>query len=116
MAFVLPTFNLICSIRSSTSPTVERLESPCNLAAGNRVQGTGPFPMTLLLPALTDIRDDWVSVGGSDIVEVPKGTGRFYSAVWVDDCAKGFSNEYRRADIQKVTAPGTGAYWPVPIP
>lgn len=75
-----------------------------NLAWNKRVAvpstgGTGSlgvplFTMTLLVPKLTDIRDR-LHVGGSDTVEVPAGSGRYYEAVYVDDLGKGFANEHR---------------------
>jgi hypothetical protein len=64
--------------------------------------------MELLLPALTDVRG--AITGNQDIVEVPAGSGRFYSVAFVDDVGKGFGNEYRFALIQQL------APWPVPTP
>jgi hypothetical protein len=54
--------------------------------------------MNLLLPPAVDVRgpQDTVSF---DMVEVPAGSGRWYSVVGVDDIGKGFSNEHRTAAI-----------------
>lgn len=75
-----------------------------NLAWGRRTAnpstgGTGfigvpLFTMTLLVPADTDIRDR-LSPDGSDTIECPAGSGRYYEAVYVDDLGKGFANEHR---------------------
>jgi hypothetical protein len=131
MAFVLPNFNLTCNIHSVVAGVhTFRLGSPCNLALGRRtglilgagVQDNGFDALTpsLLLPALTDIRDS--SCGGEmDIVEVPAGTGRWYLVAGVDDIGKGFANEHRVATLFKTWGfPGNGsgltAPWPTPIP
>lgn len=134
MAFHPPDFNLTCDIYTVVSTSVKtlRLSSPCNLAMGRRInwpwsasaspgsfQGYTPG---LLLPALTDIRDQFCDPGISgDIVEVPQGSGRWYMCQGVDDVGKGFPNEYRMATLLKI-----GHYnpwidlgipwWPTPIP
>lgn len=78
--------------------------------------------MYLLLPALTDIRDAACASGYTDIVEVPDGSGRWYSVEYVDDVAKGFTNEYRVAVLSKAFDDGyvsnhfPGLKWPSPIP
>lgn len=122
MSFKLPEFNLTCNIW--TGPTsvghTKRLSSPCNLALGRRVDQVGPIlsfsqsylHMSLLLPALTDIRFV-LNATGPDIVEVPAGSGRFYQVASVDDAGKGFTNEHRVAFIVGVTE---GGPWPTPIP
>lgn len=68
--------------------------------------------MYLLLQAYTDIRGE-NSVGGADTVEVPAGSGRYYTVTWVDDIGKGFSNEHRFACLVQDSpwAPGV-----IPIP
>lgn len=131
MAFILPTFNLMCNIHSVVAGVnAFRLSSPCNLAYGRRVTfpaGAGEQDggilsnqMDLLLPALTDIRDS--SCGGQmDIVEVPAGSARWYIVVGVDDAGKGFDNEHRVASLLKTWGfPGNGSGlvnpWPAPIP
>jgi len=131
MAFVLPTFNLVCNIFTGLQDNIEfRLESPCNLAMGRRndwpfgaqAQSGGSQGMVphLLLPALTDIRDG--SCGPkADLVEVPKDSGRFYNVIGVDDLGKGFPNEHRMATLAKVwgfngNGFGLHGFWPTPIP
>jgi len=131
MAFTQPTFNLLCNIFTVASGAhTFRLDSVCNLAFGRRVTEristpAGPFENislspTLLLPAETDIRD--TSCGGEgDLVEVPAGSGRFYSVNGVDDAGKGFDNEHRVAILIKAWGfPGNEwgltSNWPTPIP
>jgi hypothetical protein len=63
-----------------------------------------------LVPALTDIRDQFNAFTGKDTVEVPFASNRFYWVTYVDDVAKGFDNEHRLAFLQKV------GNWPVPMP
>jgi hypothetical protein len=63
----------------------------------------------LLVTALTDIRD-YANPNGTDTVECPAGSGRFYLIQMVEDVGKGFLNEHRFAALVK-----TGM-WPVPIP
>lgn len=132
MAYVLPTFNLVCNVHGVVAGVnAFRLASDCNLAIGRRSSfpfGSGAnFPgiadgwaPTLLLPAATDIRDG--SCGGlCDIVEVPAGTGRWYLVSGVDDYGKGFPNEHRFATLVKTwgfagNGSGLTAPWPTPIP
>jgi hypothetical protein len=129
MAFTLPTFDLLCNIFDYPLFVVPRLANvPCNLAWGRRVglpfndasAGTGDSQafasMTLLLPKLTDVRD-WLCAPpstGADQIEVPAGSGRWYTVIAVDDIGKGFSNEHRAAWIGK-TGNALG-FWPTPIP
>jgi hypothetical protein len=65
--------------------------------------------MNLLVPALTDVRGPQDPVG-PDMVEVPAGSGRWYQVVFVDDIAKGFSNEHRTASIFALYASWTPPY------
>lgn len=135
MAFTLPDFNLLCDIYRGpwTGKVLALTNQPCNLSWAKRIQpgfslGTTPqganaqCPMTLLLEAGVDIRDDSGLVGGSaDVVEVPSGSGRWYGVFYVDDIGKGFANEHRGALIYKIyeaIAPGIfpGLSWPFPIP
>lgn len=120
MAFTLPTFNLTANIWRHGNPTSNPPDvvTVANLAYGERT--SVPYAVTttsttvyggmwLLCPKGTDIRDD-KAPAGSDTVEVPAGTGRFYDVVWVDDAGAGFDNEHRFALIIS-TSP-----WPVPFP
>lgn len=132
MAFNPPDFNLECDIY--TGPWLGRalrLTVECNLAYGRRVQqnfqdffgGTviGATPvMSLLLPALTDVRSFMISAN-PDLVEVPRTSGRWYEVITVDDMSKGFPSEYRLAQIGQVSEYSDsinypGLFWPVPMP
>lgn len=131
MAFNVPTFNLTVEI--FTGPWLSKSSRGTvlgNLAQGKRLMPTlllensAPVNFTttseLLLPAGTDVRDG--STGGpADIVEVPQGSGRWYSVLCVDDFGKGFLNEHRFALLHKVfqqlnPIDFAGANWPTPIP
>jgi len=116
MGFRLPTFNLMCNISAPPVPNTPGIPTIpyrisnqlCQLTYGRRVNvastgGTGvpgvPISlMSLLLPALADVRgpQDTVSF---DMVEVPAGSGRWYTVAGVDDIGKGFANEHRTASI-----------------
>lgn len=132
MAFTVPDFPLPVDIY--TGPWVGkalRVSTFGNLAPGRRVSnfqvawdgGNNVIPMDsiLLLPKLTDIRA-WFQVGAqSDIVEVPAGSGRWYSVVGVEDFGKGFANEHRWAMISQIAqflnaTSYPGLFWPTPIP
>jgi len=107
MAWLPPTFNLVCDIYTGPlmiPPMVlPRLTSPCQLRfykTGQTVAATGPGSgvMSLLFPAGTDVRPSiGFNVGAGDVIECPRGSGRGYSVLTVDDVAKGFPNEYRLA-------------------
>jgi len=91
-----------------------QLRGPSIHVSGEQFVGVGLFSFeaglpTLLVNALTDIRDQFTA-GGASIVEVPQGSGRFYDVVMVEDVAKGFLNEHRMALISK------RGIWPAPIP
>lgn len=135
MGFQLPSFNLVADIYKGDpgldfALRVYRLSSPCNLRGYGKLDrynftqmnaGSGAFPVytALLLPALTDIRDISCSSDGTDWVEVPQGSGRWYSVSTVDDVAKGFPNEYRVASLSKAYQGPllpTFPLWPSPIP
>jgi hypothetical protein len=132
MAFSVPTFNITCNIYTGTWD-VKVLRIPdqvCNLQYGRRTARFNDFPtenessqmMSLLLPALTDIRSVQCA-GPADSVECPAGSGRVYFVVNVDDVGKGFPNEFRVATL--IAASDTklgsgsqyaGVFWPIPIP
>lgn len=150
MAFAIPEFPITCNTwgwgtvaagftvqfndARPPLPDPYLADQPCNLAWGRRtssLQGLNYFPqstllMTLLLPALTDIRSP-VILGYPDLVEVPAGSGRLYLCIDVDDIGKGFPNEHRAAVLSafgwlQVWTDGQtsttyyGAGWPGPIP
>ena len=134
MSFTVPQFPIECDIYTTDATSKSyRLTSECNLALGRRevmplsvsfpsdLASTyyGPFAQ-LLLPALTDIRDQ--SQGFSDLVECPSGSGRWYVVTGVDDFGKGFDNEHRVALITKIWGEAgldnwdLPARWPTPMP
>ncbi len=118
MPYTPPSFNLVCNIYTSNGGPggVLRIAlQPCQLRAPSKyhtqVDSSHLYvPLwELLFPALTDVRDYGSSSGG-DGIEVPAGSGRYYSVGYVDDVAKGFPNEYRMAFVAK------RILWPTPIP
>lgn len=117
MAFRLPNFNLNVNLWRHASPLTGApdLLFKANLRPSIRPSTTQwnevgvEFIVELLCPALTDIRGV-INAGGADYVEVPAGSGRFYTVNWVDDVAKGFPNEYRVACMNQ--RPG---HWPTPL-
>jgi len=121
MSFNVPHFNLTCNVWRSGNPPpgVPDITPDCNLMFGRKVssyQGVISVPneplMSLLLPVGTDIRGP--QCAAPDVaVEVPAGSGRFYTIVGVDDSGKGFSNESRVAILAWTSAFG---FWPSPIP
>ena len=120
MSFTVPTFNLTCNIFTPgfLPPNPPRVVANCNLAYGRRFELAGLSPpvaavMSLLLPALTDIRTNYQAGAGRDFVEVPAGSGRWYLVANVDDIGKGFANEHRCAVI---VATAIVVPWPVPMP
>lgn len=115
MPFVVPEMPLAVNI--FTGPThagPPRVSTHGNLAYGKRVNvmstgGTGTFGvpaqlMSLLLPALTDVRGPLAS-SGADAVECPAGSGRVYLVTFVDDIGKGFINEHRIAQLEQTAQP-----------
>lgn len=135
MAYTLPTFNLTCNVYTNNGDwltKVFRSIISCQLRGpqqGPRVGstldfgfgGTGAVPL-LLLPSGADVRDLSVYPAVStsaDLIEVPAGSGRWYTAWLVDDIAKGFPNEHRFALLSKAYANGNTLHvppWPIPIP
>jgi hypothetical protein len=118
MAFVLPTFNLSCNvwhglIDPRTHPPSITVD--CQLRGVNQSSGTSSPELPyvpgnyFLFPPLTDIRDG-SGPSGTDSLECPAGSGRFYYVTNVDDIGKGFTNEHRYALVQKYPP------WPEPIP
>jgi hypothetical protein len=118
MSFSVPSFPLSCNIWRNGNPTSNPPDvvSAGNLAWGRRVSSyQGLFTagqdllMTLLLPPGTDVRSP-ICPSGSDVAEVPAGTGRYYTVVNVDDIGRGFANQHRAAVLQALGP------WPQPIP
>jgi hypothetical protein len=128
VAYTVPTFNLLADVATCAVPRVVAMPpgvvrivaQVCNLAWGMRVNvagtgGTGlpgvPIAcLTLLLPKGADIRGPQDTVS-NDMVEVPRGTGRWYGVYAVDDIGRGFANEHRVALLLAVA----GA-WAPPYP
>lgn len=113
--YTIPTFNLTCNLWTGGNPVgPPRLSPVCNLAWGRRVNvastggtttlGIPLVTMSLLLPALTDVRGPF-GPSGEDACEVPAGSGRLYHVVWVDDIGKGFANEHRCAVLEMYSVP-----------
>lgn len=107
MGFYIPAMPLTVNVWTfgTGPPAAPRVVCNGNLAYGRRVLGMpdcfgfgdGGFPTAqLLVPALTDIRGQYSSTG-SDLIEVPAASGRFYNVIYVDDFGKGFPNEHRFA-------------------
>lgn len=142
MGFVVPQMPLGVNIWNSTLVTnAPTISTVCNLSPGRRTFFAGPVVTTnitlgalivfgdlleCLLPKGTDIRGAQ-HAGLDSIVECPKGTGRYYYVVWVDDVAKGFANEYRLALMKQcdltfvsltnvISVFGNIPVWPVPTP
>jgi len=118
MAFVLPTFNMRCGVwRAPHTPPDDPRDTSfeCQLrGASHDAATTNPTDFLhagnyALFPALTDIRDNSTPTG-SDILEIPVDSGRYYYVFNVDDVAKGFTNEHRYAIL------GKALLWPEPIP
>lgn len=127
MAFNPPTFNLTCNVWHGTSlhpgvlpADITGLACALQHAKKNaydmslaELEGLPLWTMLtyLLVPAGSDIRDQSTATG-SDVIECPAGSGRFYMTTNVDDVAKGYPNEYRIAPLLKWTV----IMWPTPIP
>lgn len=108
MPFSLPDFNLVASLWRSPDawPGTVTATSNVQLYLTSRplldVTPGDPTawvpPVYVRFPALFDVRPD-------DQLEVPSGTDRIYRVRWVDDCHKGFSNEYRVALVEQENQP-----------
>jgi len=129
MPFVVPTFNISCNVKTvaALAPALfvapwRLTAQPCALVFGRRTQvpalkqgatfGTvvPVYEMSLLVPALTDLRG-FQSVGAAfEVVECPAGSGRFYWCSSVDDIGKGYSNEHRSGLLVAVPGSWTPPY------
>lgn len=126
MPFAPPQTPLVCNIfqgqggRIAPPAGPSQTNVPCQLRmvktgymAGLAGASSAPI-MALLLKAGTDIRPPHAGSPAGDAVEVPAGSGRFYTVTAVDDVAKGFANEYRMATI--TYSPNRAGWWPFPTP
>lgn len=115
----VPAFNLTCDIwfGQFANPPVgppNLVAVPCLITPGDRVPVASPllYITYILLPKGTDVARNPRSLAlpFGDIIEAPRGTGRFYFVRWVEDVGKGFPNEYRQAYVEACPL------WPVPYP
>lgn len=129
MPYRVPTFNLQCNVKTNAGTLVVPVppvfpyrltDQACALVWGKRVnvastggttaQGVPLQTISLLLPALTDIRGP-ASASGEDCVECPSGSGRWYCVYAMDDIGKGWPNEHRCAVLLPILLT-----WPDPAP
>lgn len=96
VAYVVPSMPTPCRIWTAGAfpPAAPRLATVCQLRYNPGISAQNY--VSLLLPAGTDVRGQY-HTGGSDLIEVPAGSGRLYLCVWVDDTALGFTNVHRQA-------------------
>lgn len=118
MAFVLPTFNLDYNLWHGPSvPPSDPVDATgvCQLRGANHTAACVNPTSALAAQAyalfgpLEDVRDQ-NNPNGSDFIEIPAGSARYYQIMVVDDVAKGFTNEHRYAILNKY------GFWPIPIP
>ena len=119
MAASLPNFNLLCRIWHQTNvalqPDADNI--PCQLympepSLWSVQQGTTNLWQMLMIGRFPKGTAIWGARGGnySNVVEIPRQTGRYYYVNFVDSCHRGFPNEYLAALLIQ----GTG--WPTPAP
>lgn len=128
MAFTLPTFNLqFQAVANYTFAGVGNpaagfilIATPCNLAFSPRkheVSSAGIASMYLLFPTGIPLKGpDSYALQNGDAVEVPMGSGRWYTTMSVDRVAAGFPNAHQAATLvhPKSKYPTTTALWPAP--
>lgn len=114
MRWRLPTWIVPVNIWRFTTPTSHAPDATAvgNFTPGRRVYsgsiGPSPSPATwfpvmfLLLPDGTDIRGEARNTGEPDTVEIPAGSGRMYSCIFVDYVALGFANQHLQAVVTQV--------------
>jgi hypothetical protein len=127
VAFKPPTFNLVANVwlRLGTPTTLPpgrpadtQYSCQLYLSKTHLQLPTTTFATSasvlVLFPARTDVRGSAAGGQQNDLLEVPAASGRFYAVRWVEDRAKGFTNEYRVAGcLQQVQVTGG---WPFPTP
>ena len=126
MAYRLPNFNIQCRVNRFVAgpyppggPVAGSVASVCQLATSHypgQVFPTGFIGSKVLikLPKLTDIRTTGPGPTNPDLVEVPLGSGLWYSVMAVQDIGKGFANEYRVAILSAMQT--TLNLWVFPMP
>ena len=125
--YTAPTFNLTCAIWRQANPRTNPPDDiqPCNLSPGKQVGIAPPVLLTSQVPIggmwikmpKNVVINDGASTLGMDVIECPRGSGRFYSANWTDVVAYGFPNEHVFVYAQKlIPFPGGGATPPPPPP
>ena len=116
--FKIPTMNRICNVSRGDGASQTRTHVQLQSLAGRVLVGNeGSIGMYLRVPAHADLQ--WaISAQGSEIVEVPAGSGRFYIVAFVKDIAKGFPNEHGFAVLQvrPTPMPSGATPWPTPYP
>lgn len=127
MSFVLPSYPITFQAKANfnfnlgLNPVAPYVlaATPCNLVYGFRVRITAAPPIAtqfLLFASGVALKGQpsYVNHQG-DAVEVPQGSGRWYSVLSVDRVAAGFSNEHQCALIS-IPFPvfATPPLWPAP--
>lgn len=128
MSYTLPTFNLLFSAKANYNfagagappgPYI-LVGTPCNLAYSRRIHGAigaNLDGMYLLFAAGVALKGkDSYAVKNGDAVEVPQGSGRWYTVNYVDRVGAGFSNEHQSAQLFHpfMAYPTTTYLWPAP--
>jgi hypothetical protein len=130
MPYSLPTFNLLAKAKANfnfalgANPVAPFIlpNLPCNLQYARRRHDAGGvvgltamidnmyllFPMGSALKGRSSYALKW-----GDAVEVPQGSGRWYSVVSVDSVARGFANEFLCAVlVQPACLTALAPLWP----
>jgi len=128
--YTLPNFNLVCQVKANfnfalgLNPVAPFVfpNTPCNLAYSRRAHVPVPTTtsiqagelMYLLLPVGIAIKGKGsYAVKNGDAIEVPQGSGRWYSCLSIDKVAAGFTNEHQSAVIcQPYLLTGAAPLWP----
>lgn len=116
--YVLPTFNLVCSIWRNednhawpwplTNPATY-VNVPANLSYSRRTAtGFDAGPWCLIPKGYVLYDTATVGLGpGNSWIECPQGSGRFYAVSWAHNVAVGFPNEHIAAWLVKASLFGT---------
>jgi len=126
MPFTIPQFPLLCQGKANfnfnlgANPVGPFIlpNTACNLCIHKRnhidaavLAGQGVY---LLLPAATAFKGrDSYAVKNGDAIEVPMGSGRWYSCVSIDSVGLGFPNAHEMATlVHPYPLFGTSPLWP----